>query len=137
MIKTIPNLICFGGGSIKLSTISVLFNFPTITQIFTNFYGSSLPKDDLFQVPSGNMFACSVFGSVRICSVFFVFRSVLSSVLSFLSFFTVSLREFFTIQSFLHLVSFNLFFREISKEADFVSKNSAATSELKIQSMHY
>ena len=41
MIKTIPNLICFGGGSIKLSTISVLFNFPTITQIFTVF---SYPK---------------------------------------------------------------------------------------------
>ena len=44
MIKTIPNLICFGGGSIKLSTISVLFNFPTITQIFMVFFHFIRPQ---------------------------------------------------------------------------------------------
>ena len=87
MIKTIPNLICFGGGSIKLSTISVLFNFPTIPQIFMVF---SYPKMKFslwtFSVGcsrvSANRSGCSP-SSVR---VRFFFSSL---------FFFLSLREFF------------------------------------------
>lgn len=80
MIKTIPNLICFGGGSIKLSTISVLFNFPTIPQIFMVF---SYPKMKFslwtFSVGCSRVSANrSMFGFFRSCSVLLQFSLFLS-----------------------------------------------------------